>query len=135
MDYSSKTSEDILNIFVNFQNISTVRYIIVQLGGGLSYTKTEFTPQSGASIDEPYDDNHIPGLYSLLKYLRLNYRKLDDDSVNKNSYYVNNNYNSRIHNDETLYNIKNTKIFTTYIVCNIHSIYDYISNFHTKHTF
>ena len=72
IDNSSKTSEDILNIFVDVQNICTVRDIIVQLGGGLSFTKTEFTPRCGASIDEPYDDNHKPGLYSLLKYLRLN---------------------------------------------------------------
>ena len=61
IDYSSKTSEDILNIFVNVQNISTVRDIIVQLGGGLSYTKTEFTPQRGAIGDETIDDNHKPG--------------------------------------------------------------------------
>ena len=39
IDYSSKTSEDILNIFVNVQNISTVRDIIVQLGGGLPFYK------------------------------------------------------------------------------------------------
>ena len=134
-NFSSKTSEDILNIFVNVQNISTVRDIIVQLGGGLSFTKTEVTPQSGASIDEPYDDNHIPGLYSLLKYLRLNYRKLDDDSVINNTYNVNNNYNSRIHNDATLHKIKNTQIFTTNIFSNIHNIYDNISFcFNTKHT-
>ena len=130
IDYSSKTSEDILNIFVNVQHISTVRDIIVQLGGGLSFTRTEFIP----NIDETFDDNHIPGLYSLLKYLRLNYRKLDDDSVINNTYNVNNNYNSRIYNDETLYNIKNTKIFTTNNITNLHNIYDNITNFNTKHT-
>ena len=98
IDYSSQTSEDIWNIFVNVQNISTVRDIIVQLGGGLSFTKTEFIP----NIDETFDDNHIPGLNWLLKYLRLNYRKLDDDSVINNTCNVNNKYHSRIHNDETL---------------------------------
>ena len=69
IDYSSKTSEDIVYIFVNVQNITTVREIIVQLGGGLSFTKTEFVP----NIDESFDDNHKPSMYSLLKYLRLNY--------------------------------------------------------------
>ena len=130
IDYSSKTSEDILNIFNNVQNISTCRDIIVQLGAGLFFTKTEFIP----NIDETFDDNHIPGMYSLLKYLRLNYRKLDDDSVINNTYNVNNNYNSRIYNDETLYNIKNTKIYTTNNITNLHNIYDNITNFNTKHT-
>ena len=111
-----------------------MRDIIVQLGGGLSFTKTEFTPHSGASIDEPYDDNHLPGLNPLLKYLRLNYRKLDDDSVINNTYNVNNKYNSRIQNDETLFNINDTKTFTSNNISKIYNIYDNITNFNTKHT-
>ena len=94
------------------KHISTCRDIIVQLGEGLSFTKTEFIP----NIDETFDDTHIPGLYSLLKYLTLNYRKLDDDSVINNTYNVNITLNSRIYNDETLYNIKKTLKYLLLII-------------------
>jgi hypothetical protein len=55
-------TQEISGIFVPFANISTVYEQTHNIGQGRSYTTIEW--------NEPIDDRHVPGLESLLRYLR-----------------------------------------------------------------
>ena len=56
------TSTDIREIFFPWANISTVYEHQVDIGQGRSYTELRWT--------EPIDDLHVPGLESLLRWMR-----------------------------------------------------------------
>ena len=77
---------NILDLFVQFNNISTVIDVQIPIGGGLTYTLKQWV--------SPISDERVPGLASLIDYLETNYRRINDDSV------INNNYNitKRINN-------------------------------------
>ena len=55
-------TREIREIFVPFANISAVYEQTHHIGKGRSYTTIEW--------NEPIDDRHVPGLESLLRYLR-----------------------------------------------------------------
>ena len=57
-----------------------VKDIVVQLGGGLLCSQPEFVPNP----ENTFDDQHVPGVMSLLKHHKLNYRAKTDDSIGHN---------------------------------------------------
>ena len=54
-------TREIREIFVPFENVSTVSERTVDIGQGRSYSELVW--------NEPVDDEHVPGLESLLRYL------------------------------------------------------------------
>ena len=79
-DLGVEEIKNIENIFLQYQNISTVEDITVQIGGGLSYTVKQWI--------DPVTDERVPGLSSLLDYLNTTYRRIYDDSCITNNYYI-----------------------------------------------
>ena len=71
---------NILDLFVQFNNISTVIDVTYPLGGGLTYTVKEWI--------QPISDTRVPGLQSLISYLDTNFRRIDDDSIIHNYYNI-----------------------------------------------
>ena len=65
--------QNILDLFIQFNNISTVINVVYPLGGGLTYTEKEWI--------SPINDTRAPGLSSLIDFLNTNYRRIDDDSI------------------------------------------------------
>ena len=68
---------NVLDVSVQFNNISTVIDVQVPIGGGLTYTLKQWV--------SPISDTHVPGLASLID-LETNYRRIDDDSINNYTY-------------------------------------------------
>ena len=92
-DLGEEEIKNIEDIFLKYKNISTVVDVTVPIGGGLSYTVKQWV--------EPVTDNRVPGLSSLLDYLNTNYRRIDDDSIITNNYYITKKYNNTIHKSDT----------------------------------
>ena len=78
---------NVLNLFLMYDNISSVEDVQVPLGGGQYYTIKAWVGT--------IDDLHIPGLESLIEYLQANYRSIDDDSTLNNYYTINKTYHIR----------------------------------------
>ncbi len=75
--------KNILDLFLQYPNIETLKYRDIQIGGGLFYTESYF---------DNVVDTQIPGLASLLEYLQEHYRRNDDDSIINNHYTINRRY-------------------------------------------
>ena len=71
---------NILDLFVQFNSISTVIDVTYPLGGGLTYTVKEW--------NQPISDTRVPGLQSLISYLDTNFRRIYDDSIINNYYNI-----------------------------------------------
>ena len=67
IDENDEQITNILDLFVQFNNISTVIDVQIPIGGGLTYTLKQLS------------DQRVPGLASLIDYLETNYRRFDDD--------------------------------------------------------
>jgi len=109
-DTGQEEITNVLSLFLMYSNISTVEDVNVSLGGGQYYTIKQWVGT--------IDDNHIPGLQSLIEYLQANYRGIDDDSIINNYYTINktshdtiNTYND-FHYNKTVEQL--IKKFTTY---------------------
>ena len=90
--------DNILDIFLSYENISIIRDRIVEIGGGLSYTLKEFVGD--------ITDTQVAGLKSILEYLDSNYRKIDDESI-INNYYT-------FHKKHYIQNIDDSMIIRSY---------------------
>ena len=89
-DTGQEEITNVLSLFLMYDNISIVQDVNVSLGGGQYYTIKQWVGT--------IDDNHIPGLQSLIDYLQANYRAIDDDSIINNYYTVNKTYHDTINN-------------------------------------
>ena len=123
-DTGQEEITNVLSLFLMYDNISIVEDLNVSLGGGPYYTIKQWVGV--------IDDNHIPGLQSLIEYLQANYRGIDDDSIINNYYTINktshdtiNTYNDFNYNKTVEQTIKK---FTTYNT-NINEF-----NYHKKQT-
>lgn len=85
--------KNIENIFLKYNNISTVQDREIPIGGGLSYSIKEWS--------NPISNNQVPGLQALIEYLESNFRKNTDDSIITNNYYITKKYNNNINRYET----------------------------------
>ena len=92
-DLGSEEIKNIENIFKTNKNISTVEDVTVPIGGGLSYTVKQWVGD--------ISDEKVAGLSSLFDYLNTNYRRIDDDSIITNNYYITKKYNNTIHKNDT----------------------------------
>ena len=79
-DNNEEIIRSILDIFLQYSNISSVIDVNVPIGGGHSYTLKEWVA--------PIDDTRVPGLASLSDYLNTNYRRINDDSIINNYVYT-----------------------------------------------
>ena len=93
--------QNILDLFVQFNNISTVIDVVYPLGGGLTYTVKEWI--------DPINDTRVPGLQSLISYLDTNFRRIDDDSIINNTFNITRKINN-ITKNETFNYHKHQKI-------------------------
>ena len=73
------TIADIKDLFLRYQNISTVVETQVPIGGGLYYTQYDFPNPS---------DSNICGELSLMTYLDNTFRRNDDNSIINNNYTI-----------------------------------------------
>ena len=80
-DTGQEEITNVLSLFLMYDNISVVEDVNISLGGGQYYTIKQWVGT--------IDDNHIPGLQSLIDYLQANYRAIDDDSIINNYYTIN----------------------------------------------
>ena len=122
---SEEQITNILDLFIQFNNISTVIDVEVPIGGGLTYTLKQWVL--------PISDERIPGLASLIDYLETKYRRINDDSVINNNYNITkiiNNINTQEH---YTYN-KYQNITQTYYTQHIHTndTYTYKTNITNK---
>ena len=69
-DAGQEEITNVLSLFLMYDNISVVEDVNISLGGGQYYTIKQWVGT--------IDDNHIPGLQSLIDYLQANYRAIDD---------------------------------------------------------
>ena len=111
-DLGVEEIKNIENIFLQYQNISTVEDITVPIGGGLSYTIKQWI--------EPVTDEQVAGLSSLLDYLNTNYRRIDDDSCITNNYYITKKNNNIINKNDTFNYHKHNYITQVHRHQNIH---------------
>ena len=115
----------ILDLFVQFNNISTVIDVQVPIGGGLTYTLKQWV--------SPISDQPVPGLASLIGYLQQNYHRIDDDSIINNYY----NISKLINNITTQENVnyhKHQNISQKYYTKHIHTNDTYTYNKYITHT-
>ena len=103
---------NILDLFVQFNNISTVIDVQVPIGGGLTYTLKQWV--------SPISDQQVPGLASRIDYLETNYRRINDDSIINNHYNITNNKN-HITNQEHFEYHKHQHITHKYYTPHIHN--------------
>ena len=123
-DTGQEVITNILSLFLMYSNISVVEDVNVSLGGGQYYTIKQWVGT--------IDDNHFPGLQSLIEYLQANYRAIDDDSIINNYYTINKTYHDTI-NTFNDYNYNKTvqqsfKTFNNYST-NVNEF-----NYHKKQT-
>jgi hypothetical protein len=111
-DAGQEEITNVLSLFLMYDNISAVEDVNISLGGGQYYTIKQWVGT--------IDDNHIPGLQSLIDYLQANYRAIDDDSVIHNYYTINktlhdtiNTYNDYNYNKTVQQTIKSFKTYNT----------------------
>ena len=111
-DTGQEEITNVLSLFLMYDNISVVEDVNVSLGGGQYYTIKQWVGT--------IDDNHIPGLQSLIDYLQANYRAIDDESIVNNYYTINktqhdtiNTYNDYNYNKTVQQTTKNFKTYNT----------------------
>ena len=110
---------NIFDLFVQFNNISTVIDVQVPIGGGLTYTLKQWV--------SPISDERVPGLASLIDYLETTYRGINDDSIINNYYNITNNMNN-ITKQETFNYHKHQNITQHYYTQHIHNNDTYTYN-------
>ena len=77
-EHDDEQIANVLDLFVQFNNIATVIDVQVPIGGGLTYTLKQWV--------SPISDTHVPGMSSLIEYLETNYLRINDDSIINNTY-------------------------------------------------
>ena len=90
-----KTHTNVHDLFVNQKKIASASPISIINGLGLTTTQFEF--------DGVIDDNHIPGLESILDYLHNNYYNKLDPAITNNYFNVNKHLHN-IYNDNYITN-------------------------------
>ena len=105
-DNNEERIRNILDIFLQYSNISSVIDVNVPIGGGHSYTLKEWVA--------PIDDTRVPGLASLIAYLNTNYRRINDDSIINNYFYTTHKNTNIFKNDSFNYHKQITNHITNH---------------------
>lgn len=79
-DNSEDRLRNMLDMCLQYSNLSSVIDVNVPTGGGHSYTLKEWVA--------PIDDTRVHGLSSLIVYLNTNYRRCNDDIISNNYFYT-----------------------------------------------